>query len=281
MGCVMAEFGIRWPPYKLHAYQGNFMNRLYLICLLVFQGLFSSSMSAGELEFPELSTGEATRIREKLEQYEAGKLTLDQATEFSGEETTLKMISFYLSNSNSMTLKMKLPIARTYALCGLFPQAADLAQLYVKTYTNDWVGWDLLGGAKLMLERYYEAFVAATNVLRLGSDRNITSGAALALKANRLDVYEGMMLNRLLALKDSKTNSVGDVLDEKDRLDTVASLVAYSLKAKKGDVFARAIQGVTFKQIKSREDLQTYVEAGCEMFPSKETADLCKRLDAK
>jgi hypothetical protein len=133
------------------------------------------------------------------------------------------MISFYLSNSNSMTLKMKLPIARTYALCGLFPQAADLAQLYVNRYTNDWEGWDLLGGAKLMLERFDEAFVATTNVLRLGSDRNITSGAYLALKADRLDVYEGMMLNRLLALKDLKTNSVGDVLNEKNRLDTVTS----------------------------------------------------------
>lgn len=228
VGCVVAEFGIRWPPYKPHAYQGNFMNRLYLLCLLVFQGLFSSSVSAGELEFPKLSTEEATRIREKLERYEAGKLTLEQATKFSGEDTTLKMISFYLSNSNSMTLKMKLPIARTYALCGLFPQAADLAQLYVKAYTNDWMGWSVLGGAKLMLEHNDEAFVAMTNVIRLGSDRNITSGAYLALKANRLDVFEGMMLNRLLALKDSKTNSVGDVLDEKHRLDTVVMLVGYS-----------------------------------------------------
>ncbi|MCO5050770.1 MAG: hypothetical protein M9920_00490 [Verrucomicrobiae bacterium] len=257
------------------------MNELYLVCLLAVLVCFSSPLSAGELDFPKLSAGESTRIREKLEQYADGKLTLEQATKFSGEDTTLKMISFYLSNSNNMTVKMKLPIARTYALCGLFSQAADLAQLYVNTYTNDWKGWDLLGGAKLMLERNDEAFVAATNVLRLGSDRNITAGAYLALKNDRLDVYESMMLNRMLALKDSKTNSVGDVLDEKDRLDTVTSLVAYSLKAKKGKVFARAIQGVTLKQIKSREDLQTIVEAGCEMFSSKETEDLCKRLNDK
>lgn len=257
------------------------MNKLYFVRLLAALVCYSLPIFAAELEFPKLSSGEAAKIREKLEKYEAGKLTLEQTTEFSGEDTTLKMISFYLSNSNNMTHKMKLPVARTYALCGLFPQAADLAQLYVNAYTNDWVGWNVLGGAKLMLKRYDEAFFAMTNVIRLGSDRNINTVAGLALKFDRLDVFEGMMLNRLFVLKDSKTNSVGDVFDEKDRLDTVKSLVAYSLKAKKGEVFAQAIQGVSLKQIKSRGDLQTYVEAGCEMFSSKETEDLCKRLNAK
>jgi hypothetical protein len=231
-----------------------------------------------ELVFPDLTKSEADEARSKLEGFDTGNLALDQFPEIGKEALGKQIISYYLSNSNKVTIKMKLPVARCYAVFGFYREAADLTASYVNTYSNDWRGWSQLGGAKLMLEQFDESLIALTNSIRLGSDKNIAGAGLAALTTERLDIFESILLKRMIVLKDAKTNSVHELVSKKERVEIITMLVAYSLKAKKESVFIEALKNVNATEVESKKALAAYVEAGCMLFKGEETSKLCNRL---
>ena len=103
-------------------------------------------------------------------------------------------------HTNEVTTKMKLPIAKSYAVWARDLQSAELAQDYVDTYSNDWRGWRVLGGSKLMMKSYSEAVDALTKAARLGDDGNYSGLGAAALMADRLDVFRSIALPHLLVI---------------------------------------------------------------------------------
>ena len=217
-----------------------------------------------------LDSKAATEVQEKLEAYSKGKLTLEQASD--GEEWGAKVIAYYLTHSNAVTAKMKLPIARCYAKFSSYTNAATLVSEYLHTYTNDARAWDLLAGSKYMLRSFEDGFAAGTNALRLGCEKNITATAGVALQLNRLDVFESMIAPRLLVLKDAK-----ETLRD-DKREILIVLVLYSLQANKKDVFTKALQGVDAEMILAEPKLKRYVELGCDRFGAAGTEQICNKI---
>ncbi len=263
----------------------RFSETLYLMkalfhCIVLFLQLYWAFPSIA-VEVQTLTKAETEMVRSKLEDYESGKLSLEEATEFEGEVGNQKIIAYHLLYASKVTPKQQLPISRCYALAGNYTVAAELAKTYLNTYSNDWQGWSTLGGAKAMLKLNHEALAAMTNVVRLGSDQNITALGVMALTTERLDVFESMVLKRLLILKDLETNNVNNKLTQKLKLEMVTVLVGYSLKANKKEVFTQALENVSLAQVRSVETLKCYVEAGCELFKAKETASICAELAGK
>ncbi|MCO5052679.1 MAG: hypothetical protein M9920_10280 [Verrucomicrobiae bacterium] len=254
-----------------------------LALVMVFSFLSTAQERSKELKklFPPLTKAEAEEIRNELEQYDKGKVPVEEVPKVVNEANMGKIVAYHLAHTNGITTKMKLPIGRSYAMFSLYPEAAELAREYVNTYSNDWKGWSLLAGAKAGLKSHDEALMAATNVVRLGSERNIATIGLLALSTDRVDIFENLLLKRLLVLKDATTNSVQDRLTGQDKLEIVTALVAYSLKAKKEEVFNQALKNVSAAQIKASEALRTYAEGGCEVFGSEATKKLCERLGTK
>jgi len=92
------------------------------------------------------------------------------------------------------------------------------------------------------------------------------------LQIDRLNVVREI-IPHLLILKNSKQAS------PYDQLSVVGVLMIYSLKADQQDVFVKALDGVSAKQILSRDDLPELVKTGCERFKG---ADIDKiRLELK
>jgi hypothetical protein len=204
------------------------------------------------------------QVRTKLEAYSAGKLTLDEVSN-GGEEWCKKVIIYHLNYSNEVSLKMKLPIAKCYALGGIFTNATQLTIEYMRVYTNDARGWDLLFATKCALGSFEEGFAAGTNAIHLGCDKNLVAIAGVALKLKRLDALEGTLVPRLFLLKDENKTSPDD------RRETINMLVVYSLQADKKDVFIRALEGVDSATILADPRFKRNVEIGCKLFDSKET----------
>jgi hypothetical protein len=106
----------------------------------------ASLLQAADFTAVPLGTNETSQIKQKLEMYEKGKITLDELTPEKAESGE-NLIAYYLSHTNEVTVKMKLPISRCFAGSGMFPEAARLSGEYVRVYSNDWRGWKILGGA--------------------------------------------------------------------------------------------------------------------------------------
>ncbi len=219
-----------------------------------------------------LSVKDTNEVQQALSGFDKNILTLEQVTEKGGAEWGGKILDYYLSHSNEVTLKMKLPISRCFAAFGKYPEAAELARDYVNVYSNDWRGWDILGGAKLMMGSHGEALWAMTNAVRLGDKKNYPSLGAAALATDRLDVFQEMVLQPLLTLKRAKETP------KTDRLDLVGMLLVYGLKTDQKDVFVKALDGISAAEIIDRDDIKELVEKGCKQFTAKETKTLCDKI---
>jgi len=248
------------------------LNRLKLILrylLLIRLILFVESVQAQKYY---MAQEDLIEVRRRLTDYAKGAITLEQVVEPDGEEWGKKLIGFYVLRTNEVSAKMKLPIARAYSSFGSYSNSVQLASDYLAVYTNDARGWDVLSGAHLMQRSYNEALAAGTNAIRLGSERNIAGVGGIALHTERMDVLEGVIVPRLLVLKGDSSTAA----DSKQSMLSV--LVAYSLKAKKKEIFVKALEGVDAKLIIADPKLKANVELGCEYFDAKETEKLCSRL---
>jgi hypothetical protein len=67
---------------------------------------------------------------------------------------------------------------------------------------------------------------------------------------------------------------------ESEPLDIVTVLTLYSLKADKQDVFVKALNGVSAKQILSRDDLPQLVKAGCDRFKGKDIDKIRQEMES-
>ncbi len=239
------------------------IRNILLLCLIV-------GVRDACAESFRLTSKDVAEVREKLEKYVEGKLTLEEATD--GEEWGKKVIAYHLAGTNEVSVKMKLPIARCYAIFSSYTNAARLASEYVNVYTNDVRGWDLLAGAKIAQRSFDEAVAAGTNAIRLGSQRNLALLGGAALAIDRMDVLESMIVPRLLVLKD-----VAGTPDE-EKGPMINTLVVYSLNANKKEVFVKAIEGVDAALILSDHRLKRNVELGCEYFETKESEKLYNQI---
>jgi len=246
------------------------MKRTGLLSLAIF-GLIPG-LSGGDFTAVPLNSNDVVEVSQKLNQYENGKITLDDLTQNGKTEPDQKLVSYYLSHPNSVTVKMKLPISRCFAAADDYQDAAKLAADYILVYSNDWHGWKILGGANLGMGNYSAAVAALTNSARLGDDGSYAPLAFAALKSDQLDVVHNI-LPQLFALKHSKSSGVV-------RLDIVGVLVIYSLKTDGQDIFVKALDGVSGKQIVSRDDLHQLVMTGCNRFKGEDINKIRQEVEA-
>jgi hypothetical protein len=243
-----------------------------LILQFLILGLATAAF-AQDLPSFSITTNQEADVKQKLEAYENGKLTLDELTLNGGAELAQQLIAYYLSHTNDVTVKMKLPISRCFAGFDRYQEAARLAADYVQIYSNEWRGWKILGVANLKMLNYSEAVEALTNSARLGDDGSYTPLAFAALQTDNLNVVRNI-IPHLLALKNSKQTS------PYDQLSAVGLLVIYSLKADEQSVFVKALGGVSAKQIMSRTDLTQLINEGCERFKGADIDKIRQEMES-
>lgn len=242
---------------------------LFYICLC------APILRASDLESKTITEREATDVRQKLQEFEKGNISLDEASGISMPDGGSKIVVYYLLHTNDVSIKMKLPISRCFAMQGDYTEAAKLAQEYINVYSNDWHGWKVVAAAKLMMQSYGEAVSAYTNAIRLGDEEDYVGLGGAAWAADRLDILRDMVVPRLLIFKDDSKR-----FSERQRLDMRKILIVYSLRSDKRDIFIKALDGVKVEDILSRSDLKNVVASGCERFKAKETEKICRSLAA-
>jgi hypothetical protein len=230
------------------------------------------SLSAEDFTVTPLSSDDVTRIKQELEGFEKGSVSLTELTEKGGEQGGRELVSYYLSHTNDVTVKEKLPISRCLAILGQYQEAARLATDYIQVYSNDWHGWRILAGANFEMSNYNSAIDAFTNATRLGDDSSYVPLALVALKVDRLDVVSNN-LSHLFALKRTNPRNPDD-------LDPVTFLVLYALKADQQTTFVKALAGVNGKDIMSRDDLPGLVSAGCNRFKGTDIDKIRQEFEA-
>jgi tetratricopeptide (TPR) repeat protein len=192
-----------------------------LILQIVIFGLATAAF-ADESQLFLITTNQAAEVKQKLDAYENGKLTLQDLNENAGTEGCRELIGYYLLHTNEISAKSILPVSRAYAFGGMYPEAAQLARQYVNVYSNDWHGWRVLGGACLLTKSYNESISAYKNAVRLGDRDSYQPLGLAAIKVNQPEVI-GEIVPDLMASKNAKETS------EKDRLNCIAVLLTYAM----------------------------------------------------
>jgi tetratricopeptide (TPR) repeat protein len=241
-----------------------------LILQIVIFGL-ATAVLAEDLQNFSISTNQGAEVKQKLESFETGEVTLNELTD--NDRDRQEIIDYYNSHKNAVSIKAKLPISRSFIALDEYQQAAELAAEYVQVYSNDWRGWKILGGADLLMENYNAAVDALAKAASLGDDYSYASLTFAALKIDRLDIVSNIV-DHLLTLKKSQPPP------ESEPLDIVTVLTLYSLKADKQDVFVKALNGVSAKQILSRDDLPQLVKAGCDRFKGKDIDKIRQEMES-
>jgi hypothetical protein len=238
-----------------------------LILSIYLLGIGGFSQSAQNADYSAADT------KAKLKAFEMGKLSLDDLSALPNICDDLA--NFYFAHTNEVTTKMKLPISRCFAALKKYSEAATLASDYVAVYSNDWHGWRIVGGAKLMLKSYEDALAALTNAVRLGDEGNYVAVGLAAIPLKRVDVLKSMVVPHLLELKDS-----GEI---SHRLDMIGILVVYALLEGREDVFIKALEGLKSEDIKyliAREDnVKESVMVGWKQFHPKKVKSLCEEIE--
>ena len=234
-------------------------------------GLAITAFADGAGNF-SITNNQAPDVRQRLEAFEKGAMTLEDLTE-SGDQSCLELIDYYFMHTNDVSVKSKLPISRCFAATGKYQQAAQLAAEYVRVYSNDWHGWKILGGANVLMGNFNAAIQALTNSAKLGDERSYAPLSLAALKMDRLDVVSNLV-SHLLVLKNESNPP------EVNPLDILTVLTTYAVKADREDLFIKALDGVSAKQIASREDLNFVVRTGCDQFKGKSIDNLRKEMES-
>lgn len=212
----------------------------------------------------------AEDIKQKLELYEMGKMTLNELSDDS--ENCQGLMDYYFSHTNEISVRSKLPISRCFVAYGEYHQAIKLALDYVQVYSNDWHAWKILGGANLSLGNFDTAINYLTNSARLGDENSYIPLSFAALKIDRLDIVSNLVPH-LLILKNEKPPP------ETKPLDLVLILSLYGVNGDQQEIFLKALDGVTAKQILSREDLANIVKFGCEQFKGENIQKIARSLE--
>jgi hypothetical protein len=233
------------------------------ICVLCGQGV----------RFSQLSEKDTVAVAKNLDSFDNGSATLDSLT--GSQEGTMRILEYYVMHTNEVTTKMKLPIAKSYAVWGKYPEAAELAQDYVGTYSNDWRGWRVLGGSKVAMKSYNEAVDALTKAERLGDNGNYSALGGAALMADRLDVFESIALPHLLMLANDTKG-----FPERERNQMRGLLIVYALRTENESIFLKAIDKVNMRDISQWEELKNLIAQGCARFNGSDIDTIRKELQA-
>jgi hypothetical protein len=247
------------------------VRRLCILTLLLSLSTAAQLLVAGPAQ---LSDKDVNQIKQRLAAYEAGKLSFD---EISGtvNATNMALLTnmtvYFRMQSNEITTKMLLPISRSFAIIGRYSDSVLLAKRYLNVYSNDCRGWYVLSAAHAMAESHDEALEAGTNALVFGCEDNLTSIGADALRVNRMDVVENMVVPRMLAKKDFES-------DKHYKMEMVTFLTLYSLVSTNESLYIKALNGVKRSDVRDRPDLRDCVKEGCKLFKAKEAEQICKEL---
>ena len=246
--------------------------KLSILIILATFGLVSA-LWAEDTAVISLTTNEQAEIKQSLSAFERGEIGLDEA---SGLPNSCdKVVSYYVLHTNDVSVKMKLPISRSFAMSEQYSEAAKLAQEYINVYSNDWHGWRVLGGANMAMQLYDQAVSAYTNAVRLGDEEDYAALGAAAWAADRLDVLQDTVVPRLLVSKDDTAR-----FSKEKRLEMRMILAGYSLRVDKQDIFTEALDGVDFQDVLHRDDLKQLVIVGCERFKGKDIDNIRRKLEA-
>jgi len=246
--------------------------KLLILTILTTLG-FASSLWAQGTAVTSLTTNEQAEVEQRLSAFERGNIGLDEA---SGLPNSCdKVAGYYLLHTNDVSVKMKLPICRSFAMVGKYPEAAKLAQEYVNVYSNDWHGWRVLGGANFAMHLYDQSVSAYTNAARLGDEEIYAVLGAAALAGDRLDILQDTVVPHLLVSKDDTAR-----FSKKKRLEMRMILAGYSLRADKQDVFIKALDGIDYQDVLKSETVKQLVIEGCERFKGNDVDKIRQQLDA-
>src|SRR6267142_4458286 len=208
----------------------NMRHAILTLILAAFSVLLTASaQNPGAV----VSAGADIEVKQKLRDFEQGKLSLEALTEKSGEEFDRRLITFYCEHTNEVSVKALLPISRCYAFFNDFNQAAQLAERYVQVYSNDWHGWRIIGAANAALTNFDKALCGYTNAVRLGDNRSCVQLGVCAWKLDRLDIMKEI-LPCVFAAKDNPRS-------EKYKTDALFVLLVYSTNTDREDVFVKAL----------------------------------------
>lgn len=222
-----------------------------------------------------ITPNDANRVREKLAAYDKGKLGMEDLNEKAGQSGSRALIGFYLKYPDEVSAKAKLPISRSYAEFGMWPNALSLATDYVRAYSNDWHGWRVVGAASCAMNLTNQAMSAYSNAIRLGDRRSNLDLAGAGLQFGDMDVIKPL-IPALLKLRDVKETAKGD------RAETMGLLIVYSVKVNDEDAFIKALEGVAPAELMENADLRKDFELGCQFFyRSRKATKLCGKLNAK
>jgi len=233
-------------------------------------GTFVAGMALAEVAI-SLSSHDVLLAKESLQAFDEGKAGLEELSEGTGRTGRQKLIAYYLTDTNTVSLKGKLLVSRCFAIDKRFPQAALLAEEYLHVYSNDWRGWRILGGARFASSNWNDAVRAYTNAVILGDEACYTPLVGAAIQADRLDLIRDIVPH-LLILKEAQRT------DENTKLEIVMGLALYAFKADQEAVFVKALEGMTAEKLLSRRDVAMAVRWGCEKFTTPEAQLICKKL---
>jgi hypothetical protein len=247
------------------------VRRLILTIFAIFN--LASVLLAVDLQYFSITTNQAAEVKQTLDAFENGKLTLQDLNENAGTEGCRKLVGYYLLHTNEITAKATLPIGRSFAGFNLFPEATNLGAQYVTIFSNDWHGWRLLGAAYNSLNLSNESIRAYSNAMKLGDNDSYASLAQVALKNNRLDLVKDM-LPQLFSLKDNPQTS------EKNKLNLITILIFYSVRTHQKDIFIKTLEGEDVKQILQNWMVKNNVRAGCKVFKGDDIDKIRQAVEA-
>jgi tetratricopeptide (TPR) repeat protein len=215
-------------------------------------------------------------IKEKLkafdEAFDDGSADWEDVLSDASPMWLKAVTDYYLQHSNSITLKMKLPISRCFALSADFPKALELATEYADVYSNDWRAWRIITGSRLAMNSYEEALTAAEREVELGDDHNYAGFGVAALALNRFDILQTNVIPHILAIKDMER------FDREERLSMRIILVSYAIEADKREIFEKALEGITVEDILSKRGFSNLVVHACDTFEADRTNAICLEL---
>jgi tetratricopeptide (TPR) repeat protein len=244
------------------------MKPTILIAIGIGCACFAILSGAEESKLPQQNQSKLP-IQEKLKAFENGTIGLEELTE-DGVLRQL-MICYYTNHPENVSIKAKLAVSRSFVMEHDFQRAAQLAEEYVAVYSNDYRGWRLVGAANSMQNRSDRAMEAYTRAVALGDETCLSSLAAAAVEAHRLDVVRGIV-PQLLRQKQS----VGPPKFVK--LEILGTLSFYAEKVGDKATFVKALEGEKAEDILSRTDIATQVDETCQKLQAAEVEVLCRQI---
>lgn len=236
--------------------------RLLILSLFAIFSV-ANVVRAVDLQYFSITANQVAEVKQTLDAFEKGKLTLQDLNEKAGTEGCRKLVGYFLLHTNEISVKARLPIGRSFAGFNLFPEATNLGAQYVAVFSNDWHGWRLLGAAYNSLNLSNKSIHCYGTAIKLGDNDSRVSLAQVALKSSRLDLVKDM-LPQLFALKDNPQTP------EKTRLSLISVLITYSVRAHQKDVFIKTLAGEDMKEILQNWMVKNNVLAACKFFKGED-----------